>query len=168
MNIYQELDRINDDDSLREDIVKEARTGISRELRNYIHDATLEYVTNKRITELKKFNGQTSLKKFLCQNCNIKYSNELVVHHIDLDHENYSRSNLCVMQSGLHSHMHKVCLSEAIILMLQNKEIRTRKEQHLLTIEEVNDKDIEFVATMYLRKIREFIEDHEDQITLLS
>lgn len=58
---------------------------------------------------LSNYRGQTSLKRYLCVNRGVEFSDDLDVHHIDGNHSNYKDDNLALVPHKYHVELHNDC-----------------------------------------------------------
>ena len=109
---------------------------------------------NKRISS----SGQTSLKLYLLQNsgnstqCNL---DNIVVHHINGKHNDYSSDNVCLLFKSDHLKLHNECFTEVIHEYTDEKKITKRKELQQLTLDDFPPDVVDELFDRYLKKMEQ-------------
>ena len=109
-------------------------------LKSYMKDTT------------QKYRGQTELKKYLCENRGVQYSDDLDVHHIDANHENYKDDNLALLEHNDHKQLHKKCMNDVL------KEIRDEVYEYgpgYIELEDLHPDIQNIVRKRYIELLKE-------------
>ena len=107
--------------------------------------------TSERLTSNNK-----SLKLYLCAKYNVGPVEEIAVHHINLDYNDYRPVNIALVYSSEHSKAHVKALTGAINSVLSLRNI-TNKAIHNLRIEDLSEDEIRLIYEIYFNAMQEWL-----------
>ena len=137
------------------------RLGLNNETSAYIR-GLINNILHGEANKVK-YKGQTSLLKFLCTAHNISNIDEVCIHHIDFDHENYNRYNICVLKRTDHSYLHNGLISDILleVLKIQKEQDKAYKNKKQITPQDIDMWfDFDLFRCMYMDAYEQFIDEH--------
>ena len=131
-------------------------TGLKDNVSTFIRQNIKSYISGKNI-EIKKERGQTELKIYLCVNNDINPSNKICVHHIDFNHSNYHKDNICLLYNEDHNYLHKNLMTECINIWLNKQDFKHKNHRKKLNVDKIDDEVISYISDIYIDFMKEFL-----------
>ena len=148
-------------DTLNEEVLSEApSTGLIASTSAYVRDAIKLYLSSGKYVKLDDKNkGQTSLLTYLCKNNNVS-TEGVEVHHINFNHNDYDKDNICLLKKDDHHTLHTTLLSESINDLTSTMGIKYKSHLKKLRPEDFTEEHIAKMSAAYVSKMTAFIEDN--------
>ena len=137
------------------------RLGLNNITSDYLRKEAIKLIHGQNTSPSLDMKGQTSLLKFLCQNQGIPSTDNLCVHHIDFNHNNYDRANLCILTRSDHSYLHNGFMPFILndVLTTQKSQDKAYKNKKHITTSDIDSWfDFNYFEIVYRDSYDDFIE----------
>lgn len=151
---------------LVEDIdLNESKTGLNKSLLVSLRKSIADFMSDNN-TELHAERGQTSLLEYLKKNNNLT-DNDICVHHIYFNHNDYDAGSVCLLTNKAHLYVHKGLMYDVIREYFRgfvddksNTKYKHYKDLHDIVKDDLTEQEIDGLVWAYAKAYFDFIDEN--------